>query len=130
MNEELRKAKITKECDGVKYIVHDPEGEMEKTFPNLTFLGNEVFKRLKIHCSVTFVMDVEIVLTGITELVDGFDNPAKEISDAEIETNMKEEYWKLGKLVRDWFEGKLDPGFYYNEWNNEVFIDKLLELKN
>ncbi len=130
LNGNLREQKITWELNGETYVIHDPEGEMEKAFPNLTFLGNDIVKSLKEKCKITFIYDVESCLTGITELLDSFNNSNRDIADSEIETHMKKSYWVLGKLIRDWFEGKLDPDFYYNERNNEIFIEKLIEMNN
>jgi hypothetical protein len=130
MNNKLRNQTITLELNGETTIIHDPNGEMEKAFPNLTFIGGDVFKRLKEKSSVEFIYDVESVLTAITELLDSYGIPAREIADSDIEANVKESLWQLAKLVRDWFEGKLDPGFYYNELNNAIFLEKLLEMCN
>ena len=128
MDNELRKRTITLEFNGEITVIHDPEGEMEKTFPNLTFLGGDIFKKIKDKCEVTFVYDVEAALTEIIRLTDN--HPANDVSDSDIESCIKEGWWQLAKLTRDWFEGKLDPGFYYNEQNNEAFIEKLLEMNN
>lgn len=128
MNGELRKAKLTYEIEGKDYVLHDPEGKMEKAFPNLTFLGGDIFQKLKNESSGLFIVDVEIVLTGIIEILDSFKSPSIDINDSDIEANIKEKYWTLARLTRDWFEGKLDPGFYYNEWNNELFLTNLLEI--
>lgn len=42
-----------------------------------------------------------------------------------IERNERVEEW-----VCDWFDGELDPGFYYAEHNNERFREEAEELSN
>ena len=128
MNGTLHEQVITWEINGKSETMYNPNSEDGKAFPNFYFLGCDVFKRLKEKCSIEFIYSIEMVLTAIIDIVDGFDNPCSSISDEMLEQNIKLELMRLAKLVRDWFEGKLDPGFYYNEWNNELFIKNLLEI--
>ena len=128
MNGSLHEQVITWEVNGETFTDHDPNSEDGKAFPNFYFLGCDVFRKLKEKCSTPFMYDIEKVLTAIINIVDGFDNPCESISDELLEQNVKPKYLSLAKLVRNWFEGKLDPNFYYNEWNNEVFVDNLLEI--
>ena len=128
MNGSLHEQVITWAYNGESITIHDPNSEDGKTFPNFYFLGCDVFKRLKEKCSIKFMSSIEMVLAEIIDIVDGFDSPCDSISDEMLEQNIKLELMTLAKLVRDWFEGKLDPGFYYNEWNNELFVRNLLEI--
>ncbi len=127
LNGDLSSQTLSAEIEGKTYVIHDPNSEDGKAFPNLYFLGNDIYKVLKKECSITFVYDVEMMLAEIINIVDGFKSPLSSIDDETLKLSVKPEHLALAMLVRDWFEGKLDPGFYYNEWNNEVFAEKLLE---
>ena len=109
----------------------DPNCETAKKYPNMYFLCGEILKVLLEKKSEAFVERVEDGLTTIMALFDSDllrDGRAlSEPVDNAILQQLRD--IELLRLICMWYDGKLDEGFYYNTYNNELFLDGLMEMK-
>lgn len=99
---------------GEKIVLYDPDSPAAKRFPNLHFLFHE----------------------GLTEIVNEFGGEAANVL-AKTESDLAkivERYDSggsndgLDETLVLWYEGRLDPNFYYAEYNNELLREHLVNL--
>ena len=91
-------------------------------FPNLSFLLDgfemQTYDQIKGTDATEFYRNVEEQIDKLSSVVREQVREKKPISvDAVV----------ADTTVKDWFLGKLDPGFYYNEENNKVFSEWIAE---
>lgn len=94
--------------------------EDKSKFPNLSFLGEGVLILMR-KAKLT---DEEILV---------FENELKIVVDNEdigISANswIRADIDEALRLTAQWFEGKLDPAFYYRERNDEAYAEKAIDL--
>ena len=116
----FRDQKITMTDSNGNEIDIGPDREDKDKFPNLSFLGEGVLNLMK-----------EAKLTD--EEIQMFEKELKTIVDNEdigiLASNwLRADVDETLRLTAQWFEGKLDPAFYYRERNDEVYAEKAADL--
>ncbi len=112
---------------GKEEVVVDPECETAKRYPLLYFLyGYNLEKFMLAEMTAEFVSEVEHILKEIATWEDANKRAISTASPSENIFYKDDE--ELISLVIEWYEGKLDPDFYYNDRNNEYFLDGLRKL--
>ena len=116
----FRDQKITMTDSNGNEVDIGPSKEDREKFPNLSFLGEGVLALMK----KSNLTDEEILI---------FEKKLKTVVDNEdigipasnwIRTDVSETL----RLTAQWFEGKLDPAFYYRERNDEIYAEKAVDL--
>lgn len=92
-----------------KELIYDPDGTDAKKWPNTYFLGSLIHDAFKNKPKQLDYFEQE--LTKIIRLEDAGKN---------IETD-----GTLNPDIVKWYNGKLDPNFYYREPNDEMMCDLL-----
>lgn len=114
------KTTLSLQGTGDEVILYDPDSEMARAYPKLSFLLDG-FRTL-----------YEMSLTD-----EAMKNKLASV-EKELEAMIQEDLAQPGRrghvissehteTLVYWYTGTLDPGFYYNERNNQLFIDWLLE---
>ncbi len=116
----FRNQKITMTDSNGNEIDIGPGNEDKDKFPNLSFLGEGVLNLMR-EAKLT---DEEILIfeKKLKTVVDNEDAgiPASNWIRADVSEALR--------LTAQWFEGKLDPAFYYRERNDEVYAEKAVNL--
>ena len=99
-------------------VTWDPDSEMAKQFPKLGFLFNP-FERLwkKAKTNPHFRNKLLAAEKQLAELI------CRDISS--ISEHKVPDLSNISETIVSWYLGKLDSGFYYNERNNELFMEWL-----
>lgn len=82
---------------------YDPDGAMERRFPNLSFLTNG-FKHIY-----------------ETEELNGWDDIEKKVK-AVVDSDSRYAVPKEDDYIWQWYIGRLDPQFFYNDVNEALFL--------
>lgn len=101
-------------------IAIGPSKEDKSKFPNLSFLGEGVLTLMR-EAKLTDE-EIQIFEKKLKTVVDNEDAgiPASNWIRADVSEALR--------LTAQWFEGKLDPAFYYRERNDEVYAEKAVNL--
>lgn len=116
----FRDQKITMTDSNGNEVDIGPSKEDKDKFPNLSFLGEGVLNLMR-----------EANLTD--EEIQVFEKELKIVADNE-DTGVPSSHWiradvsETLRLTAQWFEGKLDPAFYYRERNDEIYAEKAVDL--
>ena len=91
---------------GEEIVLYDPECKTAKQYPNLYFLFRE----------------------GTARILETYGNRAEPVL-AELENDLVTEINGCGSnpALHAWYEGKLDPNFYYGETNHRLFEEYIAE---
>ena len=97
-----------------------PDKEDKDKFPNLSFLGEGVLTLMR-EAKLTDE-EIQIFEKKIKTVVDNEDIgiPASNWIRPDVSETLR--------LTAQWFEGKLDPSFYYRERNDEIYAEKAVDL--
>ena len=96
--------------------------EARTAFPNLSFLLDgfemQTYGQIKGTDATEFYRNIEEQIDRLSSVVREQVREKKPITVDEV---------GVDDTVKDWFLGKLDAGFYYNEENNKVFSEWIAE---
>lgn len=97
-----------------------PGKEDKDKFPNLSFLGEGVLNLMR-EANLTDE-EIQMFEKELKTIVGNEDIgiPASNWIRADVSEALR--------LTAQWFEGKLDPAFYYRERNDEVYVEKAVNL--
>ena len=98
---------------GVEVKIYDPSCELALRWPNAYYLATEIVEKLK--GAPTTLTLFEELLRRIIKLSD--DNKPLVFPDDQLATT-----------IAKWYEGKLDPNFYYSTHNNELLYEALRKV--
>lgn len=98
---------------GVEVKLYDPSCEMALRWPNAYYLASDIVEKLQ--GAPTTLNLFEELLRRIIVLSDK--NEPLVFPDDELATT-----------IAKWYEGKLDPNFYYCTRNNELLYEALREV--
>ena len=142
--EALRDAKITINIEGVEEPIFEVDEELRKLLPEFSFLFDkfnelaEFISDLPIERDTAFIyVEANLSLLENNQPLsdENIINKMNEIcgeekhfySDFSLEEMV--DVIKMNALpphaIQQWYEGELDPSFYYNERNNEMFYEMI-----
>ena len=108
---------VLQRSDGKEYPLGPSKREKE-LYPNLSFLGEGVLKQMK----ESGLCDEDIIVfeNELKTIVENEDIgiPASNWDRTDVDESLR--------LTAQWFQGKLDPSFYYRERNDEIFVEKIV----
>ena len=97
-------------CNGKEEPLYTPEAiALRKQFPLFGKLVNRF----------------ELLYNPLSEIEGGIDFLKEK--ERELKTYIEVEKGDLNSYLVKWFEGELDPNFYYSERNEELFREKVIE---
>ena len=112
---------VYKDEDGnEKTMAIGPTDKEKELYPNLSFLGEGAMRAMQsLGMTEEEIMVFEKELSAIVENED-INIPASNWDRPDIDSTLR--------LTAQWFEGVLDPSFYYRERNDEAFAEQAMEL--
>lgn len=98
-----------------KVVLYDPDCDMSRRYPWLSFLVNDFGTEFwtAAQRNSTFAARLSHVETYVQALVTA--------------TQERRALPEVPEVIRLWFRGELDPGFYYNETNTAIFVKWLCD---
>lgn len=142
----LRDAKFTINIQGVEETIFEHDGELNKLFPEFSFLFNKFDKLAEWISDLPVERDITFVYVEANLSLLENNQP---LTDENILNKMNEicgdekhfysDYYleemidviKMNALpphaIQQWYEGELDPSFYYNERNNEMLYEMVVD---
>ena len=105
--------KTTNLQTGQETIIYDPKCDLAIYYPNAYFLGQRVVETFKnIPTTLQFFEDT---LSRIIRETDT-ETPITQLDD------------QMVRAIAAWYDGRLDPQFYYREHNDDLLIEQLKQF--
>ena len=127
---KLSDRKIEMVYGNQKEIISDPTCELAKTYPNMYFLCLNILKAYQSE-----IEKIALLEACLDRLIKE-DDSAKKIDywnqeePVFLEINGKTiDVTDVMKNVSLWYCGRLDDNFYYNEYNNELFVQYIGKME-
>ena len=123
---------------GKEFCMYDANSEFAKKYPNLSFLHetDRHINGVSVEASEQALSEFEGYLSKLIEIFDRPENKSKIMFDpltyniGYVNTLIKQLPEEFGDIWNErveatvkWFTGRLDPNFYYADYNQELFED-------
>ena len=106
---------LSDDGNNTDYVLYDPECEMSKRYPWLSFLVNDFREELWVTAEKN---------SAFAAKLSQVENYVKALAEATQEGKRLPD---VPKFINAWYKGELDPGFYYSETNTGLFTKWLVD---
>lgn len=114
VNKKFNFSQLTLSNETTQQIIYNAKSEFSKNYPHISFLISNSETLLK-EVSPVILCEIETIIDNIIT--------AEDNDTVFVPQNTDE------KTLLKWFNGELDPHFYYDDYNNKLIIDFILNKK-